>query len=271
MSTLQSSNPALSNDALKGADWWSGGNATTAETATISGIVNKTGLFAMITAVAGSGGYAFFQLQPQLLMPLMFVNFVVSIGMFFYIRGSATRARNVGFVYSILQGLLLGGVAVMFDGMLAAQGMAATGGVAVQAFVITVGCLVSMLILFRAGILTGGPIFARVMKVAVLGVVVAMGLSFILMLFGVDTIVFNPGSAFASGNTFLIGLGATVFLLGLASLTLILDFRQAQDLVDSGAPKETEWYVAFGLIVSLLWIYFESLKLVLYITMMNRE
>ena len=90
-------------------------------------------------------------------------------------------------------------------------------------------------------------------------------------IFGVDTIVFNPGSAFASGNTFLIGLGATVFLLGLASLTLILDFRQAQDLVDSGAPKETEWYVAFGLIVSLLWIYFESLKLVLYITMMNRE
>ena len=67
MSMLQSSNPALSDNALKGADWWSESKA--ADTATISGIVNKTGLFAIITTIAGAGGYAFFKGQPQLLMP----------------------------------------------------------------------------------------------------------------------------------------------------------------------------------------------------------
>ncbi|MBC02710.1 MAG: hypothetical protein CMJ34_05320 [Phycisphaerae bacterium] len=269
MSALQSSNPALSDSALKGADWWSESKA--AETATISGVVNKTGLFAIITTIAGAGGYAFFQGQPKLLPPLMLVNVVVSIGMFFLIRGSATRARNFGFVYSVLQGLFLGGVAMLFDGMLASRGIAVAGGVAVQAFVITVGCLISMLALFRAGILTGGPLFTSIIKVAVAGVMVAVLISWVLWMFGINTIVFNPGSAFASGNTFLIGMVATIFLLGLASLTLILDFRQAQDLVESGAPKETEWYAAFGLIASLVWIYYESLKLVLYITMMNRD
>ena len=269
MSMLQSSNPALSDNALKGADWWSESKA--ADTATISGIVNKTGLFAIITTIAGAGGYAFFKGQPQLLMPLMMVNFVLSISMFFLIRGSATRARNFGFVYSVLQGLFLGGVAMLFDGMLAAQGYTVAGGVAVQAFVITAGCLISMLALFRAGILTGGPLFTRIIKVAIAGVAVAFLISLVLYFFGIDTIVFSPESAFASGNTFLIGMLATIFLLGLASLTLIIDFRQAEDLVQSGAPKETEWYVAFGLIVSLVWIYLESLKLVLYITMMNRD
>lgn len=269
MSMLQSSNPALNDNALKGADWWSDSRA--AETATISGIVNKTGLFAIITTIAGAAGYAFFQGQPQLLMPLMLVNFVLSIGMFFLIRGSATRARNFGFVYSVLQGLFLGGVAMLFDGMLAARGITVAGGVAIQAFVITAGCLISMLVLFRAGILRGGPLFRRIIGVACAGLAAAFLISLVLYAFGIDTIVFNPGSAFASGNTFLIGMIATIFLLGLASLTLIIDFRQAQDLVESGAPKETEWYVAFGLIVSLVWIYLESLKLVLYITMMNRD
>ena len=150
-------------------------------------------------------------------------------------------------------------------------GITVAGGVAVQAFVITAGCLISMLALFRAGILTGGPLFTRIIKVAVAGVAVAFLISLVLYFFGIDTIVFSPGSAFASGNTFLIGMLATIFLLGLASLTLIIDFRQAEDLVQSGAPKETEWYAAFGLIVSLVWIYLESLKLVLYITMMNRD
>lgn len=269
MSTLQSSNPAFNEATLKGADWWNDTTAT--ETATISGIVNKTGIFAMVVAVFGAGGYALIQAQPWLLMPLLIVNLLATFGMFFMIRGSAKAARNFGFVYSAFQGLLLGGVAMMLDGILQSQGITVAGGVAVQAFIVTVGCLVSMLVLFRAGILRGGAMFTRVLGVATLGVFFAALISIGLSFFGIDTMLFNVGSAFSGGNGFLIGLGMTVFLLLLSSLWLIVDFRNAEELVASGAPKEAEWYVAFSLIVTLAWIYFESLKLVFYLAAMNRD
>ena len=110
MSTLQSSNPALNEATLRGADWWS--DTTARETATISGIVNKTGLFAMVLAISGAGGYALIQAKPWMLMPLLMISLVATLGSFFLIRGSARAARNLGFVYSIAQGLLLGGMAM---------------------------------------------------------------------------------------------------------------------------------------------------------------
>lgn len=270
MSMLQSSNPAFNSATMDGADWWSDKSAT--ETASISGIVNKTGIFAMILALAGCGGYALIQARPGLLMPLLIVNVVVTLGTFFMMRGSARMARNLGVVYSIAQGLLLGGIAMMLENMLAAQGISVTGGIALQAFVITIGCLFAMLFLYRAGILKGGPMFQRVLMVATVGVMVAAVLSFVLSFFGVDTMLFNLGNAAGGGTPALIGLGMTVFLLGLASLWLIIDFRQAETLVQSGAPKESEWYVAFGLIVTIAWIYLEALKLIFYLSsMFNRD
>ena len=270
MSTLQSSNPALNEATLRGADWWS--DTTARETATISGIVNKTGLFAMVLAISGAGGYALIQAKPWMLMPLLMISLVATLGSFFLIRGSARAARNLGFVYSIAQGLLLGGMAMMLDGQLAARGIAVAGGIAVQAFVVTVGCLASMLILYRAKILTGGPIFQRVIAVATVGVFAAVMLSFVLSFFGVDTVIFNLGSAFSTGSGGWIGLGVTGAILILASLWLIIDFRRAEELVASGAPREAEWYVSFGLIVTIAWIYLEALKLVFYLTALtNRE
>ncbi len=269
MSILQSSNPALDDVTLRGADWWN--DQTVVEKATIAGIVNKTSLFAMTVAVSGAGGYALIQAQPWLMMPLIIVNLVMTLGVFMMIRGSATKARNLGFVYSVFQGLLLGGVAMMMDGMLVSRGITVAGGVAVQAFVVTIGCLGSMLMLYRAGILKGGPMFTRVISVATVGVLFAALISFVLTFFGIDTMLFNINTAFASGNGIWIGLGMTVFLLLLSSLWLIIDFRKAEELVASGAPKQAEWYVAFSLIITLAWIYYESLKLVFYLSAMMRR
>jgi uncharacterized YccA/Bax inhibitor family protein len=70
----------------------------------------------------------------------------------------------------------------------------------------------------------------------------------------------------------MIGLGLNAAILLLASLWLILDFRTVEDLVRSRAPRDAEWYAAFGLIVTLGWIYLESLKLVFRLSaLMNRD
>ena len=109
------------------------------------------------------------------------------------------------------------------------------------------------------------------LSVATLGVIAAALLSFVLSFFGIDTMLFNLGNAFGGGSAPWIGLGVTGAILILASLWLIVDFRQADELVASNAPKETEWYVAFGLIVTIAWIYFEALKLVYYIAAMSNR
>lgn len=264
MRNLQSSNPALRDDVIRGGDWWS--DTAAGEVASISGIVNKTGLFAFVLALGGAGGYALVERYPALLFPLLIVNLVVSLGCFFMMRGSAIKARNFGFVYSLSEGLLLGGVAVMLEGMLAARDIAVPGGLVLQAFVVTIACLFSMLGLYRAGILKGGAMFTRVLTVATIGVIAAVFISFILSLFGLNTMIFNLGAE-AGSSGFMLGFGVTIALLILASLWLIVDFRQAEELVKAGAPKETEWYAAFGLIVTIAWIYFESLKLVYYIAL----
>lgn len=268
MSMLRSSNPALRDETLRQGDWWS--DTAAVERASISGIVNKTSIFAIVMTAAGSAGYALVQANPGILLPVMIVNMIVVFASFFMIRGSAKAARNIGFIYSAFQGFLLGGIAVMLEGMLAKRGITVAGGIVIQAFVITAGCLMAMLILYRGGILKGGPMFQRVVMVATLGVMVAALLSFVLSLFGVSTMLFNLGNAFDGGNGAMIGLGITAAILVLASLWLIIDFRQAEELVAQGAPKEAEWYAAFGLIVTIAWIYLEALKLVYYIAASRR-
>ena len=264
---LKSSNPAFGDETIRNGDWWS--DAATAEAASISGIVNKTGLFAFVLAMAGAAGYAVINANPWLLWPMTLVSMVVTFGAFFLIRGSARMARNIGFVYSAFQGFMLGGIAVMFDNLLASQGVAVAGGIVFQAFLLTAGVLIAMLGLYKARILTGGPIFTKVLMVATVGVMVAILLSFVVSLFGVSVPFMNPMTAFGGGNSALIGLGISVGLLLLASLWLIIDFRRAEELVASGAPKESEWYVAFGLIVTIAWVYLEAMRVIFYITAMT--
>jgi uncharacterized YccA/Bax inhibitor family protein len=75
----------------------------------------------------------------------------------------------------------------------------------------------------------------------------------------------NLGSAFDGGSGALIGLCISGALLFLASMWLIIDFRRAEELVAAGAPRESEWYVAFGLIVTIAWVYLEAMRLIFYI------
>jgi len=264
-SMLKSSNPAFGDETIRNGDWWSDTKSATAETASISGIVNKTGMFAFVLAIAGAGGYATIQANPGLLWPVTLISMVVVFASFFLIRGSARMARNVGFVYSAFEGFMLGGCAVMFENILASREIGVPGGIVLQAFLVTAGVLIAMLGLYKAKILTGGPLFTRVVMVATVGVMVAMLLSFVVSLFGVSIPFMNLGSAFDGGNGALIGLCISGALLFLASMWLIIDFRRAEELVAAGAPRESEWYVAFGLIVTIAWVYLEAMRLIFYL------
>ena len=272
---LSSSNPAFNAEVLRGGDWWS---QSRTETATVSGVVNKTGILAFFFAMAGAGGWElterFAATNSSLIWVINIVAVLAVISTFFWVRGSARAAKWGGFVYAIFQGFLVGGLAFGLSSILESRGIQAglAGGLVLQAFLITVSIMLAMLAVYRMGLLKGGKTFTTVLTVATMGVFLTYLLSFALSFFGVQMPFLSLGSAFEDPGTAMIGLGLNAAILILASLWLIIDFRTVEDLVKSQAPREAEWYAAFGLIVTLGWIYLESLKLVFRLSaLFNRE
>jgi uncharacterized YccA/Bax inhibitor family protein len=107
-----------------------------------------------------------------------------------------------------------------------------------------------------------------VLSVATLGIMLTYLVSFVMSLFGASMPFLSIGSAMEGGNAALIGLGINLLVLVVAALWFVVDFRQIEEMVAAGAPKQMEWYGAFGLIVTLAWVYLEALKLAFRLAML---
>ena len=260
---LQSSNPVLAaSDANELFRTGGEGSRAVSTTATIQGVVNKTTLLALMATGAGCVGWSVCQAFPGALWIVNIASLVVVLGIFFAMRGNPARAIWAAPVYAIVEGFLLGGVSMIFQQILTQQGIEVPGGIALQAFVVTIAVMLSMLTLYSLGVLKGGETFTRILWVATAGIMLTYLISFIMSLFGAQMPFLSIGSALEGGTAAYIGLGINVVILGVAALWFIVDFRQVEELVASGAPKQMEWYAAFGLIVTLAWVYLEALKLV---------
>jgi uncharacterized YccA/Bax inhibitor family protein len=257
---LQSSNPALRNENVFNEVY--GSFAERADTITLQGVVNKTGLLVLIAVAAGAGGYSLVGAMPSIVWISCIAAFIVALGVYFVIHGKPSLAPFVAPVYAVVEGVFLGALTGALDGVLAQMGYAAAGGLALQAFVITISILVAMLALYSVRILRPTQTFVSVIKVATVGIMITYGLSFVLYLFFGATLPFvSLSSAFAGGTAGLIGLGINVFILGVASMWLIIDFGLVEQRLAEGGPKYMEWYCGFALLVTLAWIYFEAVKL----------
>ena len=256
---LETSNPALKNQKIWNEGLAEGGIGT----ATISGVVNKTG---MLTSVAVAGGMFGIWLVQQpamanLAWPLGIGGFIGSLIVYFVIIRNPARAQYTAWIYAAIQGAFLGVITNALDNTLASMGYSAMGGLALQAFVITISVLVSMLALYYFRILKPTKKFTATIYVLTLGIFVTYMLSFVMSLFGAQMPFITLGSAVEGGQTALIGLGINLLILGIASLWLIIDFGMIEKQVKSGAPKKMEWFCGFILMVTLVWIYLEAVKL----------
>lgn len=281
---LQSSNPILQPGQNLDSHFGLGQSdqdrmAVRASQASLSGIVNKTGILSAVCIGAGVLGYS---LLPQFGSGVVWVSAIASmilcLAFGFIVRGNPRLAMPLSWVFAVVEGIFLGALTGVLDSVLAAQlGTAMVeklgGSLALPAFAITAGCFFSMLGLYKAGIIRPTQKFKAIMGVAVGGIMLAYLAHFVLMLFGSGMPFLSLSSASGTGMTPLIGLGISAAILLVASLTLIMDFGAAEELVESGAPKQAEWFVAFGLLASLAWIYLEAVKLVFRLAMMfgNRE
>ncbi len=214
---------------------------------TINGTINKTGILIVIAMVTGAWGWSKILTSPGLLMPFFWASLIVSIGCFIALWKRHDWAPVVAPIYAAVQGVFLGALSGLLDSFYP--------GIAIQAAVATMATVIAMLIAYRTGIIKATPMFKKVIVTAIMGIMLFYGISIVASLFGVHFAVndFSNGSAMS--------VGFSVIIVIIAALSLILDFDFIERGATEGAPKHMEWYGAFGLMVTIVWLYVEMLKL----------
>ncbi|MEM7009483.1 MAG: Bax inhibitor-1/YccA family protein, partial [Thermodesulfobacteriota bacterium] len=148
-------------------------------------------------------------------------------------------------IYAILEGLAIGGISAIFELQFS--------GIVFQAVSLTFGTLFAMLVTYRLGLI-------KVTEKFRMGVVAATGAIFVVYLLSFVLGFFSINVPFIhSGGT--IGILFSLFVVVIAALNLVLDFDFIEKGAEHGAPKYMEWYGAFGLIITLVWLYIEFLRL----------
>ena len=150
-------------------------------------------------------------------------------------------------IYAILEGLALGSISFYFDEKY--------NGIVIQAIGLTLCILASLLIAYRSGIIKATENFKLGIFAATGGIFLIYLVSFIMSFFGTSFSVLSPN------NSSLMSIGISLFIVVIASLNLVIDFDFIEEGAEKGAPKYMEWYGAFGLLVTLIWLYLEILKL----------
>jgi uncharacterized YccA/Bax inhibitor family protein len=148
-------------------------------------------------------------------------------------------------IYAILEGLFLGAISAIIN--------ASYPGVAFQAVLLTIGTLFTMLFLYRSGRIRATPRFRRGVMMATGAVFFAYLISWIMSLLGMPM-----GFMHSAGP---LGILINLVIIVIAALNLIMDFDFIEKGSQMGAPKYMEWYGAFGLMVTLIWLYIEFLRL----------
>lgn len=242
------------------------------ETASVQGVINKT---AMLTVVALIGGVIGVALAPRIpaggMIAVMILTGIVTIGLYFAAVARPMMAAVLAPIYAIIEGCFLGVFTTMIDSWLASSDITVAGGVALQAFIITIAILAAMLILYTLRIIQPTRKFKAVVGTCMMGIFLVYLISFPLMLFGVQVPFISVFTTPTSGSGMLIGLGVNLFILLIASLMLIIDFGMIEQRIKAGSPKRMEWFCGFILLVSLAWIYIQSVELVARIASATRD
>jgi uncharacterized YccA/Bax inhibitor family protein len=237
---LRSNNPVLKESAFAG-------QTVTGDAMTIQGTVNKTGLllFFVVVAAAWTWGLSHSE-KPEAAYPWMLGGalggFVVALLTIFKKNWSPISAP----IYALLEGLLLGGISALFD--------RSYPGIAMQAISLTFGVMFVMLLAYKFGII-------RATRGFKLGVIAATGaIALVYLANMVMSVFFHTQMSFLYSASPL-GIGISLLVVIVAALNLIIDFDMIETAAKMGAPKYMEWYGAFGLMVTLIWLYLEILRL----------
>jgi uncharacterized YccA/Bax inhibitor family protein len=235
---FRSGNPTLRDDTFRGLPGALG------ETMTLQGTVNKTGLSLLILLAAAS--FTWRQVTPdEPVSPLLWLGLLGGAVVGLVTAFKPAFAPVTTPIYAALEGLFLGGLSGLYE--------LRYPGIVMNAVGLTFGCLAALLAAYSSGLIRPSENFK-------LGIVAATGGIALLYMVSMGLGFFGKSIPFIHEST-PIGIAFSVFVVGLAALNLVLDFDFIEDGARRGAPKYMEWYGAFGLLVTLVWLYLEILRL----------
>jgi uncharacterized YccA/Bax inhibitor family protein len=214
---------------------------------TIQGTVNKALLMLALLLIPAVWVWQqyFATGTPQTIMPWLYIGgiggFVVALVTIFKRQWSPVTAP----LYAVLEGLAIGAISAFFE--------AQFHGIVIQAVALTFGTLLALLLIYKSRIIKVTARFRLGVVAATGGIVIIYFLTIVLGFFGI-----HIPYIYGSGT---IGILFSLFVVTIAALNLVLDFDFIENGAAAGAPKYMEWYAAFGLMVTLIWLYLEILRL----------
>lgn len=222
-------------------------------TMTMDGAMNKTLILLALLVLSIAGMWAAFwtgQLSTgfQAMMPWMIgggiTGFVLVLINWFRPQSSPITAP----LYAIAKGIFLGGFTMIME--------AQYPGLPTLAAVITIGITLGLVVLYRSGIVRVSDGFVKGVIGATIGVFFAIMALFLMSMFGIGGGIMQ--SLYGSGP---IGIGFSLFMVGLATFNILADLKLIENGAKAGAPKWMEWAGAFALMVTIVWLYIEILRL----------
>ena len=233
--SMRSGNPALTAETFQNIE------RTATEKMTIGGTVNKTAMSLLLLLTSAS--YTWINPSPG----LMILGFIGGLIMALITIFKKTWAPYTVSIYALLEGLALGGISRIFETQYP--------GIASQAIFLTFGILAALLLAYKTGLIKPTENFKLGVCAATGGIFIMYLISFVMSFFGSGMSILN------SNNASMLSIGFSLFVVVIASLNLVLDFDFIEEGAERGAPKYMEWYGAFGLLVTLIWLYLEILRL----------
>ncbi|PDH43836.1 MAG: hypothetical protein CND43_03525 [Flavobacteriales bacterium MED-G15] len=232
--SYRSGNPVLSKSTFKT-------TGRLSQTMTINGTVNKTALSLLL--MVGTGYLTFNSINPIILIGCGIGGFIVAIVTVFKKEWAPITVP----IYAILEGGLLGGISFMYNSLY--------DGIVTNAIFLTVGILLSLLTAYRSGYIKPTENFKLGIFAATGGIAIVYLINFVMGFFGSSMGIMQIDNASP------MSIGFSIVVVIIAALNLVLDFDFIEEGAEKGAPKYMEWYGAFGLLVTLIWLYLEILRL----------
>jgi uncharacterized YccA/Bax inhibitor family protein len=241
---MKSTNPALSTKVLE--QFGRIGPVSSGEPMTVEGAINKTALLTFLLVVPATWVWSLVvRGGVEAAMPWMIGGmvggFITAMVTIFKKEWAPATAP----IYAALEGLAIGGLSALLE--------ARYHGIVLQAVALTFGTLICMLVAYRTGLIKVTDKFRMVVVAATGAIALVYLVTMVLSLFHVTVpFVFGGGT---------VGIVISLVIVAVAALNLALDFDFIEQAASVGAPKYVEWYAAFGLMVTLVWLYLELIRL----------
>jgi uncharacterized YccA/Bax inhibitor family protein len=240
---MRTANPALTSGTFS----IPGGRLAFGETMTLNGTINRTGILLVCVLVTAlwTWNQFFTTRDPATVGPYIMVGAFGGLIMGFVTIFKKQWSPVTAPIYSLLEGLFLGGISATLE--------LRFPGIAIEAVALTFGTCFCLLLAYRSGLIRPSQKFMLGIVAATGGIMLIYFATMILGFFHVQVpYIYGSGP---------IGILFSLAVVVIAALNLILDFNFIEQGVAQGAPKYMEWYAAFGLMVTLIWLYLEMLRL----------